>query len=202
MINKFVAIWKSENSTKEINEALVDLVVPICYAMSGKDSLSLATKWDFIFATRVLLHLPNATLAFGNWPYAFPNAEYDESRLKRDLTPSSFHGRVLEVTLRNSVDEAERIRDASLKIGFNPKCILIITGELHSRSARLIWQKVFPNARILITCINYRLEFEKGHVIRVQQALWKWLIVTLGRHLLLRTFGLSIRILRHRVAKI
>ena len=201
MFDKFVSIWRSDNSAEEVMGAPVDLVVPVCYAMSRKDKLAEATKLNFEIALRLLRGFPDATLAFGNWPYAFPDSEYVESHLKREMISPNFLGRILEVILRNSVGEAENIRDAGLRIGFSPKCILLVTGVLHSRSARFIWQRVFPNARIIIVCIDYKYEVEKGHIIKVQRYLHKWVVVALGRHALLRTFGLSIRNLRHRVVK-
>lgn len=44
-------------------------------------------------------------------------------------------------------EEAEALRR---NLGFNPKSLLLVTAPAHSRRARLIFQKVFPDTKILV----------------------------------------------------
>ncbi len=198
MFDTFVRFWKIENNYWEIREWPVDLVIPICYT-TRRDRLTLATELNFQIALGYLKIFPEATLAFGNWPCGFQGAERVESELKYVLLPLLDSIKFLEVSILNSVDEAEKIRKATKDAGIEPRRILIVTGELHSRSVRFIYERVFPQAKILITCIHYRNEVEPGHIVRVQRTLWKWIPANLVRHALLRTVGMSaIRNLRHR----
>ena len=201
MLQIFVQLWRSENSLNEVGESPVDLIVPICYAMSGPNRLGVATRLNFEKALQFLTVFPKASLAFGNCSYIFPGSEKVESELKRKMFPALSYMDVVEVTLRNSVEEAENVRTVMGDKGIEPRCILVVTGELHSRSARFIWQRVFPYATILIHCIACSNEVEMDHLIRVQRTIPRWICANLARHFLLRTVGLSIRNLHHRIAK-
>ncbi len=199
MYSWFVRFWKSEDSEQEILNSEVDLVVATSYAMAAKNRLAIATRLNLEKALGFLEIFPDATLAFGNWPLAFPGSEKVESQLKHALFPELSYKKAQESVIKNSVDEAEQIREITTSQELEPKCILVVTGELHSRSERFILQSVFPNAKILVSCIGYENEVEKDNIIIMQRTLLRWIYVTLGRHLLLRTVGLRIRNLTHKV---
>ena len=95
----------------------------------------------------------------------------------------------IEVLLNNSVEEAKNISKAVKKV--EPKCILIVTGELHSRSVRFIWQKVFPNTKILISCINFENEVERDSILPIQRTAARWAFANVARQVLLRILGLE-----------
>lgn len=47
----------------------------------------------------------------------------------------------------STVDEAETLRR---EMGFSPKSLLVVTAGYHSRRARLIYEKVFPDTKITV----------------------------------------------------
>jgi hypothetical protein len=143
-----------------------------------------------------------APLAFGNCSYIFPGSEGVESELKREVFPELSSMNVLEVTIQNSVDEAENICQITKEKGIKPRCILLVTGELHSRSARFIWQKVFPGATVLVNCIGYHDEVESDSPVPVLRSVPRWIFANIVRHLALLTVGLRIRNLHHRTSKV
>lgn len=194
----FIELWRSCDSTDTIKKSRVDLIVPICYGLSGYQRLSVATKLNLEMALEALRISPEAIIAFGNCSYIFPGSEKVESELKNELLKSVDRSKILEVTITNSIDESEHILEVVRKAGVKPRCILIITGELHSRSVRYIWKRVFPEAQIIIACINYRNEVEIDHLIPIQRTISRWIFANIARQLLLRIFGFSIRHLHHR----
>lgn len=90
----------------------------------------------------------------------------------------------------------DRIKEETILRRIDPKVILIVTGEMHSRSAWRVYHKIFPDTKILITCIPYRLEFEKNHPIKAQTTLWNWFLANIGRQAILRIPFLGFRIVR------
>jgi hypothetical protein len=197
----FLRLWRSENSTEEITGALVDMVAPICYGVARRDRLASGTIRNMKRALEFLKMFPGSLLAFGNCPYIFSGAEKAEARLKYLMFPDLSTMDKIEVNLLNSVDEAENIRKAASERGIEPKCILLVTGELHSRSARFIWQKVFPSAKILVSCTDYRNEVDADHLVFAVRTPVIWTLANIARHTMLRLVGLRIRSLHHSVEK-
>jgi len=138
-------------------------------------------------AFRFLKLFPGARFAFGNYPRLFPGSEKIESELKHRLfqIPED----AIELDISNSVTEAQKIHEATRQIGFEPKCILVVSGQLHSRSDWVIWQKEFPNAKILVSCISYKQEIDRDHIIPAQRNLILWTLANVGRQILLRIVG-------------
>jgi hypothetical protein len=186
MLKWLIEKWKVENSFEEICRAKIDIIVPICYAVLGKDRLASATELNFKQALNFLEMKPEAHLAFGNCTYFSEGEKEIEARLKREIFPElSSLKDFIEVSLENSINEAKRIRQALIDKGMAmPKCILIITGEIHSRRARRIWRKVFPGTKILVACISYYNETSKDYPIKDQQTTWRWLGVGVAAHLI------------------
>ena len=201
VLQKLVDWWKLADLPETISRRLVGLIVPISYT-TKRDQLTEATKENLATASRWLKKHPSARLAFSNCAYTFPGAARVEQRLKLDYLKRL--GNKVEFLLagdmNNSVEEALQIRSACDKEGSSPRRILIITGEMHSRSARLIWRWVFPEAEILVSCTSYRCEAQSDHPVRVQRSCWKWFAANVARQVLLRVLGLKLARFHHRTS--
>ena len=198
MLAWLVCLYRSDDSCIPN----VDLVVPVSYTTTPS-RLTRATEENLRLAMFLFERFSGALMAASNCSYPFAGAEVRELDLKRLITLGDKPLPIIwAAPMRNSVEEAEAIKTAlaccSKKC--RPKRILVVTGEMHSRSARIIWQKVFPDAQIFIRCTPYRCEYQEDHCVEVQRSGWVWLGANLARHVLLRIFGLRIRSLRHRAS--
>lgn len=193
MLQKLISLWKVENSLKEIYEAKADLIVPICYALIGGKRLAPATELNFKKAMEFLKMMPEAKLGFGNCTYFSAGEEIVESKLKKKMLDALPSIDFVEVSLQNSITEAENIYGEIIRKHWEPRCILIVTGEIHSRRARRIWRKTFPHCEILVRCTSRHNEVHQDYPIPDQRTLSRWFIVNIVAHLIaIIPFGISI----------
>ncbi len=204
MLSTFVRFWKTEDGEYGGGSPVmdkVDVIVPISYT-TLRDRLTDGTKANIERAIeyRINWH-PNASIAFSSCSYPFKGAEQVEDKLRAGMCRKEGIEPIIAEPMVNTVDEAMNIRDALNTQGIHPKCILIVTGELHSRSARYIWKKIFPEAQILITCIPHELEIQPDHIVLDQRVMWKWVLSNIKREIALRIIPLSwLRKIKHKPA--
>ena len=185
LLKLFLKLWGDENPQSDVRD--IDLIVPISYT-TKRDELVDATKENLLRAVAYKKIFPTATVVVSNCAYTFPGAELAEEKFKRQILEKESIEFVSAAAMNNSVQEAEQIRKA---LDFEPRRILIVTGQMHARSARLIWGKIFPAADIVVRCIDYKSEWQKDHPVRVQRNAYVWAFANVARHILIRTFGLS-----------
>jgi hypothetical protein len=192
IIDVLVAHWKSEDSIPSIQEKKVDLIVPISYTtLSGQ--LVNATRENLIKAVHWKKYFPRANLAFSNCAYTFPNSAHTEGKFKRaTLEKMGITSHIEAGEMNNSIQEARAIGVKLAKLDIHPECILVVTGEMHSPSARLIWERVFPKATILISCTGYRFEYQADHMVKVQRNVLTWFCANIARQMLILIFGLNL----------
>lgn len=203
LLSTFVRYWKSENKSQDILRSDVDLIVPISYT-TLRDGLTEATKRNMEIAISEKIERSSSSirLAFSSCSYPFKGAEIVEDKLRSEMCRQVVIYPILARPMVNTVDEAFNVRDALNERGLKPKCILIITGELHSRSARYVWKKLFPEARILIRCIPYSLEIQPDHIVLDQRQMGKWVLSNVKREIALRLLPLSfVRKFQHKPAE-
>jgi hypothetical protein len=188
---KFLVRWyKDEDSTDSVSGA--DLIVPLSYT-TLRDRLTNGTHQGIMRAFVYARQLPQATLAFSNASHAFPGSERVEYFAKKLYLLGIPH--ICAASCINSVQEAENIKAA---LPFSPKKILIVCGEVHSRSARIIWRQVFPDAEIRISCMPFAYEYQRDFPFFVERYAWIWFAASLAREVLLRTLGPErMRALKH-----
>lgn len=203
ILRKFIQ-WYSEKSCDQESHFAPDVIVPLSYCTTPQ-GLTRATKENFLNAIAYWQKWPHAPISFGNTRYLFHDAAERESHFKAALLRENGvpEHSVLEAgPIMNSVEEARSINVRLSQADIHPARILIITGSLHARSARLIWKKIFPRTEIMIRCIDYRLETQKDHPVFVQRSLIPWCLANVIRHTGLLIFGLTISSLFHHRASL
>jgi hypothetical protein len=142
-------------------------------------------------AIRLKRHIPGALLAFANISFLFTGSEIVEKKLKEELLRKNSVLNYVSASPAgvNSITEARVIKES---LPFRPDRILVIAGEMHSRSVRYIWRKVFPGTDIVIHTIPHRYEYRSGHGVWWQRhGPWVWLLANVLRQLLIRVRGLD-----------
>lgn len=183
-------LWKTGDSDNELRVTQEEIIIPISYS-THKRGLTAATLENLLRAMAIHMACPGSKLIHATCEYTFPGAAKTESFIKNDLF--SVGGIVANHagTMNNSVQEARIIALYLAANNISHARILLVTGEMHSRSARLIWEKVFPKSKILIFCTPYLYEHEPNHPVYVQRGPWKWFAANVARHILLLTLGLD-----------
>ncbi|MDO8482922.1 MAG: hypothetical protein Q7S86_03840 [bacterium] len=187
--------WKSEDSVVRLANGRFDLIIAISYS-TGREKLVKATEAIAHRAAELSKRYPQAKVVLSNCEYTFPGAEEVEWQFRRDLFAGYGITAHRAGNMNNSVQEAQAISRyvAGYKLPANR--ILIVTGEMHSRSARWIWERVMPNSEITVTCIGSEFEWQPDQPVFVQRGPWKWFAANIARQVLLQIFGL------HRIARL
>lgn len=184
-------LWEWEVSVDVKDE--VDVIAPLSYGARPDGRLANGTAEAMALAIACQKEFPKTIIAFGNAPHCFPGAEMVESRLKKELLLQAGVASVLETRpVFNSVDEAYAVRERLNRAGIHPECIIVIAGQFHSRGARLIWKKVFPESTIVLRTFSYRLEYQADHPVFMQRGVKRWVAANLLRQIMLILLGLRI----------
>ena len=190
-------LWKSEDSVVTLANSHFDLIIPISYS-TRREKLVVVTEAITRRAAELSNRYPQATVVLSNCEYTFPWAEETEWKFKRDLFAR--YGIIARRAgnMSNSVEEAQAISRCVDGYKLPADRILIVTGEMHSRSARWIWKRVMPNSQITITCVGNELEYQEDHPVFIQRTAWKWFFANVARQILLWTIGLRVGRWHHR----
>lgn len=187
---------------KVVKEQNIDMIVPLSYGTTP-EKLTDASERIFLEAIHYLKNFRDALTAFANASYCFPDAAKVEHSLKMALLRAHnvSPDRILIADgIVNSVQEAWAVRKVIREKGIEVKSLLLITGQMHTPSARFIWKRVLPEVNIFILCIPWIYEVQKDHPVIVQRSAWKWLCMNIIRWLALLTVGpTAISKIHHRV---
>ncbi|MEK7645213.1 MAG: hypothetical protein AAB391_02755 [Patescibacteria group bacterium] len=196
-LNLLVDLWKVESLPGDhLGSPDLRLVISTSY-VTRRDRLTDATQETLRVGLEYLKRFPQAWLAFSPCRYPFPGAEEVELVLR--VAQISDGCKYFSAgSMDNTVQEAQQIRAAldsrasvaGIRKG-SPYSILVVTGEMHSRSARLIWEHYFPEATVFICCIPHHFEYQPDHPVDMQRGPWKWAFANLARHFLLLTIGVE-----------
>lgn len=187
-LSLLVKLWKDEDAEVDA----VDCIVPLSYT-TLPHTLTRGTKESVLLAAHYAHLFPDATVVASDSAHTgFPHCTDVEYRFKKELFGSIPHIRAGAQT--NSITEAEAIHAA---LGYEPKHILVICGEIHARSVRWIWRRIFPNTTISIRCMPYQAEYQKDHPFFIERYAWPWFFAGIARYFLLLIFGLKLRHLQH-----
>jgi hypothetical protein len=190
-----VSLWKKQDPLPFRHKP--DLIVATSYT-TGKDSLVKCTWAVLKRAIEIALQHDGPTLAMSHCSFSFPEAELVEKRLRtqlieqeqRRLSRPIFGSVIHAEPMINTVTEAFSVRRALEGRCITPKTILVVTGEGHSRSASLIWSKVFPHSRVYLDLVDFALETQPDHPVVDQRSPWKWFIMNILRQCALRVLPL------------
>ncbi len=175
-----------------------NVVVPVSYT-TGREHLVGATIINLFQAIQLKRQFPGATLIFSNCSYPFTHADRVESTFKCQILYRAGVTAREAQSMTNSVDEAVQIKEHLARAGIFPKRILVVTGQMHSRSALYIWRRVFPDAEIFLSLISFREEVQLDQPVLAQRSPWRWLLSNVLRQIALRIVPLEwVRLVRHR----
>jgi hypothetical protein len=142
------------------------------------------------------LFIPNeeTRVAWASSGYFFPgSAAYEDALKHKYLIASVRHGLGTPIVgggVTNSVTEAEAISFALQKTGTpRPRHILVVCDWAHARSARIIWEYFFPEARISTHSVLG--EWEPSHRGVWQRSNAVWFLGCVARHVALRLLGVK-----------
>ncbi|MEK7601333.1 MAG: hypothetical protein AAB480_02275 [Patescibacteria group bacterium] len=134
---------------------------------------------------------PGAVVAFGEFTKN-PVPGVEKERKLYYFPEAVFAGNVI-----STIEEAEKIY-AALSPNLRIQRIVFVTDQWHSRSAKLIWEKVWarhglkPDIRIVTVPSAFNIDPE--HPMTLIRTQWKWALANVLRHafLLLMPFGFDI----------
>lgn len=159
----------------------VEVIVPLTYG-SYKDKL-LWAQYEFGYeANRIWDAHKEAIIISGAWSHS-PNPEFEKNERKRIMgdRPVVHYGEAL-----NTIDEAEKIRDFCLqRYGRVPSTIVLVTGQMHGRAVKLVWQKTFQQSQIAIRYVPWQYEIETNNVMLLARDKRSWLASQIGRQALI-----------------
>lgn len=191
LLRIFIRLWSVPDKTiDELKE--VNVIAPLSYG-TLKEKLTQATENHLIRAIWLWKRHQNAVIIIGNAANCFPGSEAVEERLKREiLTRAGIpENAILQDVIKNTVTEAWSGKDLLKKALKRHDSIVVITGLLHSRSARYIWRKVFWGSKIYLYCPWDDIETQPDQIIFLLQSLWRWVFANVARQIFLRVFGLD-----------
>lgn len=171
-----IGAWKlNSNNNKDASF----FIVPLNYGMLAHNKeLSFLNLKVINEAREIAETLPHATVLIGAFTYS-PDPEWEAAekvRLLKGYTIRSIG------PVESTVKEAVRTRKV---LGFEPPSILIVAGETHSRSVKLVWEHYFPHSKILIHTVPYWAETEPDACMLFAQGKWVWLLANTSRHAVL-----------------
>lgn len=167
-----------------------DIVVPLGYGLTKDGKLPDGAKKTFIMAAIVAAKF-NSSLAWASSNYFWPGCKEQEDTEKSALLESlNFNlPRIIAEGITNSVSEARKIKKALVREKVMAQIIVVVCDWLHARSAKLIWEKIFPDAEI--TFLSVEGKWGKTHAAILQQSDFRWLITCILRHLALILLGVE-----------
>ena len=183
-------MWKIEDNASLVENRLFDLIVPISYS-TRRDKLVTATEEIVRRAAELAQGHPEAVVVLSTCGYTFRGAEEIEWTYKQNLFEQYGITARRAGSMNNSVQEADAVAKYVALHRLHSKRILIVTGEMHSRSARWIWRQVMPDSKISTVCISSRYEWQPDHPVLVQRGPWRWFAANIARQILLRILGLD-----------
>jgi len=177
-------------SIKNLDFSRCDAVVALGYGLLKNKKLPDAEKKTLTEAVRIASKF-NVPIAWANAGHLYAGCAQEEEALKQEeINSLAFSGqvKVFPEGITNTVTEAEGIRsvlsDAELKN------IVVVVDWAHSKSARLIYRKIFPKANIVLRVVEG--QWNEDHVISFCRSNFKWLFINIVRHLALRILGLKL----------
>jgi len=193
--------WKDEDSPLIVANREYDVVVSTSYGTGEKELV----KATCAIARRSveLAKKYRAALIYAPCSYLFEGAAEIEATLKEAMFAELGIKAYRANNMENTVQEAQAIAKFLREYGLRHQRILIVTGEMHSPSARWIWEHVIPGSQITITCVPYTYEYQLDQPVLVQRYPWIWFAANIARQTLLRTPFVGLRIgKRHHRAKV
>lgn len=193
MLKKLAGLW----SVNDRVPCLISAIVVLTFGCT-RHGLTKGTQTT----TRRALDLAEShrgagvPVLFGVFSF-FPSCPTVEERIKARIFKNSvFIGEV-----GNTIEEAEKARNSFFSGQFNKHgSIVVVTDEWHSRSAKLVWERVwrhdFPRPNIRIIAVPSSETISADNPVIALRNQWVWAIENVLRHLFLVCVPGSISIMK------
>src|SRR3989344_5851217 len=175
IFNVLVNVWEIESDPLPMR---VEAIAPLSYG-SYKNKLLRAQK-EFIEETiRISDEHREAVIFSGAFTHS-PDPNFEEFEKRRMIGEERWF--VFVGNVASTITEAERMHEVMIsRYGFEPATIVVVTGELHGRSAKFVWQKTFPHSQIYMRLIPWQHEIEENNTMLLARNKWTWLFAQIGR---------------------
>ncbi len=175
----------------EVESYDFDLVVPLGYGLTTRDELPDAERKALWAAAQIAKKQKHRVrIAWASSTYFWPGCKEKEDEEKIKFLGAGISGLpIIASGITNSVSEAREIKAAVLNCGLNPKNIVIVLDWPHARSAKMIWEEIFPDSKIAIK--NVEGLWDSSHRAVLQKSKGRWLFVCVLRHLALIFLGVE-----------
>ena len=178
-------------SIKNSDFSRCDAVVALGYGLLKNKKLPDAEKKTLAEAVRIASKF-NVLIVWANSGYLYSGCAEEEEALKQaEINSMGFSAgqvKLLPEGVTNTVTEAEGIRSVLSDAG--SKTIVVVADWAHSKSARLIYRKIFPKADIVMRVVEG--QWNEDHLISLARSNFRWLFINVVRHLALRILGLKL----------
>ena len=179
------------NASEDASVTDPDVIAALCYGCLN-DRLADSTETILRRAAEYARHFPQSRLTFSNATHCFPGCESRCSELKAAVLQEEgiAPDRVLEAEpMANSLQEAEAIRRRLDQASVQPRRILVVTGQIHSRRARLVWRRTYPSSTVMLKTVEYLNECQPDHPVLLQRSYWKLFTMNVVHHAVLQVPG-------------
>jgi uncharacterized SAM-binding protein YcdF (DUF218 family) len=179
------------NASEDSSVTEPEVIAPLCYGCLD-DRLADSTETIVRRAAEYARKFPHARIAFSNATHCFAGCEARCSEMKAAIFEEEGIApeRILEADpMANSLQEAEAIRRRLDHASIRPRRILVVTGQIHSRRARLVWSRTYPSAAIMLKTVEYLNECQPDHPVLLQRSYWKLFTMNVVHHAVLQVPG-------------
>lgn len=159
-------------------------MIPLGHGLLSQKQLPDAEKKILQEAARIVLEY-QAPVAWANADYFWSGCEKEENELKiKELKSAGVTiAPIIGEGVVDTVTESRSIRKAVIKAGLQSKIIVVVTDWPHTRRARRIFKKAFPESTIIMRSIEG--EWNEGHSNFLARSNMRWLLANIFYHILL-----------------
>ena len=193
IVSRLIAWWKIE-AKRPSNSP--DVVVATSYGTS-ESRLMVGTEACFRTALNISDSLDGVTIAFSNSDKNGGShiSDFEFSHKLGLMRDNSMLGKAINVIFarpyRGAIEEILLIGDAiSLRIR-NPKCLMVITGEILSPLTYKVYRKLFPNSEITIVTVPYEVEVQPDSPYFFRRGFVRWFVGNIAMRLALEFFSIK-----------
>lgn len=168
MVNQLARLWSVDESP--LLPEKVDLVALVSIG-SAKTRLSRGATSTIAKTLELLNKYPEANVVFGAFAGNSPNSISEEDTKRQIFGDRGFAGRVW-TTISECLAYKEAFTEA--------KSVAFVTEEAHSRRARIVWNCLWPEARVYIVSVKLSDAVDSDADMGTYHNPWKALILQAG----------------------
>jgi uncharacterized SAM-binding protein YcdF (DUF218 family) len=174
-IDTLARLW----SVKDSLPLHADVIALVSFASTG-DALTRGSTAVTQKAATLAKQFPTARIIFGE--FTLNPVRGVEQKLKEEMFPNSiFAGYVV-----STIEEGEKHKTHMLSV--RPRSIIVISDQWHSRSAKLVWKKLWhkqPRVTISVIAVPSHATVGPENPMLPLRNQWTWALVNVLRHMFL-----------------